>query len=229
MDNESNPPYNPNYVNPQQHYHAVEEYDIVSSESPNTRQSNNCKTQPTNNAAVGGAAVAGTVAGLAVSGPVIGVAAGGAAAYAASRNSGAAGNAARQTGEVVASAGSKAKEANDKHEITKKSINMAKSAFLKVKELDEKHQILNNTKKAANSAVSTAKGVDEKHHVSSNTKKAASNVMAKAKDVNEKHHVTEKTKEAASIATKKLALGVKFMSKSMASTKKPENSAVPAN
>lgn len=228
MGDDNTPSYNPNYLDEGDFYRQqhVEDYGIDSSESPN-----NQKTTTTNKTSrqVGGAAVAGTFAGLAVSGPVVGVAAGGAAAYAATRKSGVAGDVARQTGETVTAAGVKAKEMNDKHEITKRSMTMAKSALKKAKALDEEYKILHNTKKMADSAVQQAFAVDEKHHVTAKTKKAAVNAMAKANDVNEKHHVTEKTKCVALVTTKKVALGLKFISKSMASKKAPaSDAAVPA-
>mmetsp|Transcript_5861 Transcript_5861/g.9483 ORF Transcript_5861/g.9483 Transcript_5861/m.9483 type:complete len:237 (+) Transcript_5861:118-828(+) len=227
MDDE-NPPYNPNYIDErdfQRSKRNIEDYDIDRSESPSGQQANTLGKGTSTKSArqIGGAAVAGTVAGLAVSGPIVGAAAGGAAAYAATRNSGTAGNAARQTGEAVATAGDKAKEVNERHEITKRSMMMAKSALQKAKELDEKHQIVQNTKKMAASAVTAAKNVDEKHHVTAKTKKAAGTAVAKAKGVDEKHHVTEKTRGVALATTKKVALGVKFISKSMASKKAPKN------
>ncbi|KAL3768626.1 hypothetical protein ACHAW5_004321 [Stephanodiscus triporus] len=195
---------------------------------------------------VGGAAVAGTVAGIVVAGPIVGVAAGGAAAYTAARVNNPVGDAARKSGEAVACAGDKAKEVNDKHELTKKTATMAKSAMNRAKELDEKHKIVANTKMMANSALNkakevdekhrvvekskeaahkvavTARNVDEKHQVISKSKVAASNVIAKAKDVNEKHHVTEKTKTVAKLTMKQMALGVKSISKAMGGDKKDD-------
>jgi hypothetical protein len=188
---------------------------------------------------VGGAAVAGTVAGLVVAGPILGVAAGGAAAYTAARVDNPVGEAARRSGEAVACAGDKAKEVNDKHEITKKTATVAKSAMETARKLDEKHKIVASTKKlangmakrakeidekhhvvekskdAVNKAAATARDVEEKHHISSKAKHAAVNAMAKAKDVNDKHQVTEKTKTAAKLTMKQVARGVRSISKNM--------------
>ena len=235
-----NQPYNPNYV---LHQNAGAlpstggEYDAVIIDDQQTTDINNHRT--TSRRQVGGAAVAGTVAGFAIAGPIVGVAAGGAVAYTAALSNGQAGNAARQTGEAVSTVGDKAKEYNKQHEITKKSLTMAKSAIQKAKQFDEKHKVVEGTKNLANSAVqktkemndkhhvvdrskqtatkiaNSAKEVNKKHHVTSKTKIAASTVMSKAKDVEEKHHVTEKTKRAASLTAKQVACGVKFISKSI--------------
>ncbi|KAL7545115.1 hypothetical protein ACHAWF_008477 [Thalassiosira exigua] len=211
------PAYNPSYV--KHDTRNREEYAIGMPEITDAQQNGSVRATNASARQVGGAAVAGTVAGLAVSGPVVGVAAGGAAAYAATRHSGMAGGAARQTGDAVATAGEKAKELNDRHEITKRSIIAAKSAIKTARDFDEKHQIVNKTKEVANSAVLRAREVDQKHQVTDKSKKAASSAISKAKDIDEKHHVTEKTKVVALATTKKVALGVKFISKSLAGNK----------
>ncbi|KAL3808766.1 hypothetical protein ACHAXA_001342 [Cyclostephanos tholiformis] len=136
---------------------------------------------------VGGAAVAGTVAGLVVAGPIVGVAAGGAAAYTAARVNNPLGAAARKSGEAVACAGDMAKEVNDKHEITKKTVTMAKSAMQTSKKLEEKHRIVASTKKMANILVEKAKEIDEKYHVAEKSKDAANKAVATARNVEEKY------------------------------------------
>jgi len=52
--------------------------------------------------------------------------------------------------------------------------------------------------------------------------------MGAARGVNEKHRVAEKTKVAARATTKKVASGVKFISKSMTGGKKSADDGVPA-
>jgi hypothetical protein len=69
---------------------------------------------------VGGAAVAGGIAGLLLLGPLMGIlAAGGAAAVATSR--GKAGEVARASGDVVADAGSRLQQFDQKHGVTEKT------------------------------------------------------------------------------------------------------------
>lgn len=70
----------------------------------------------------------------------------------------------------------------------------------------------------------SARSVDEKHHVTEKTKKAASDALAKAKEVDEKHHVTEKTMNAATHTVNQLALGAKFISKTVKGSKKDADS-----
>ena len=214
---EDNPPFNPNY-NPSyrgdnDHIVAepiIDEYDTnILSQSNNISLSNNSNSRTRE---VGGAAVIGTAAGLVIAGPIVGVAAGGAAAYAATSN-GTIGNAARQSGETISSAGDKAKEINKKHEITKKSMKMAKSAVQSAKRFDEKHQVVDKSKKMASSAVQKTKKFDEKHHVVDKSKKMASSAVQKTKDINEKHHVVDKSKKMASSAVQ----SIKFISKSVKS------------
>ena len=121
-DNHANPPSNPCFVG---------ERGVCP--QPRAREDaapNNQETEHASQRQAAGAAVAGAVAGVALSGPVAGAVAGGAAAYAATRTSGAAGQAARRTGDVVIAAGEKAKDANDRHGISTRSLALAKVCLL---------------------------------------------------------------------------------------------------
>jgi len=69
---------------------------------------------------IGGAAAAGGFAGLVLIGPVVGVIVGAGAAIAATTN-GSAGNAARKSGEVMASAGDRLKTIDKKHHVVQKT------------------------------------------------------------------------------------------------------------
>ncbi|KAL3770032.1 hypothetical protein ACHAWU_005859 [Discostella pseudostelligera] len=95
---------------------------------------------------------------------------------------------------------------------------MASGAMRMARDIDEKHHVVDKSKSVVNSMASSARSVDEKHQVSAKTKKVANEALAKARDVNEKHHVTEKTMNAASHSVKQLALGAKFISKSIKSS-----------
>ena len=83
----------------------------------------NCQKEPiSRRKKVGGAAVAGGVAGLVLAGPVVGlVAAGGAAVVATTK--GTAGDVARATGGVAASAGTRLKQFDKKHKVVQKTSN----------------------------------------------------------------------------------------------------------
>ncbi|KAL7560190.1 hypothetical protein ACA910_016617 [Epithemia clementina (nom. ined.)] len=89
---------------------------------------------------VGGAAIAGGIAGLVLAGPVVGLLlAGGAAAIATTR--GKAGDVTRATGEVMAQAGDRLKEIDQKHHFSEKaSKGIAKSADWVSKKLKPKRE-----------------------------------------------------------------------------------------
>jgi hypothetical protein len=70
---------------------------------------------------IGGAAVAGGLAGLLLMGPVVGLAAAGGAAMCASQARGKAGNVARASGEVMATAGDRLKRLDQKHQVVEKT------------------------------------------------------------------------------------------------------------
>ncbi len=95
---------------------------------------------------------------------------------------------------------------------------MASGAIRMAKEIDEKHHVVDKSKGVVDKVAASARSVDEKHHISTKTKQVANNALATAKDVNEKHHVTEKTMHAASHTAKQLALGAKFISRSIKSS-----------
>jgi hypothetical protein len=95
---------------------------------------------------------------------------------------------------------------------------MASGAMRMARDIDEKHHVVDKSKSVVNSVASSARSVDEKHQVTAKTKKVANEALAKARDVNEKHHVSEKTMNAASHSVKQLALGAKFISKSIKSS-----------
>jgi hypothetical protein len=95
---------------------------------------------------------------------------------------------------------------------------MASGAIRMAKDIDEKHHVVDKSKGVVDKVAASARSVDEKHHISTKTKQVANDALAKAKDVNEKHHVTEKTMNAASHTAKQLALGAKFISRSIKSS-----------
>ena len=70
---------------------------------------------------VGGAAVAAGIAGALLVGPVVGLVAAGGAAVVATKHHGAAGNVARASGDVVANAGERLRQLDQKHKVTHKA------------------------------------------------------------------------------------------------------------
>eukprot|EP00397_Hematodinium_sp_SG-2012_P033472 GEMP01035767.1.p1 GENE.GEMP01035767.1~~GEMP01035767.1.p1 ORF type:complete len:271 (+),score=71.81 GEMP01035767.1:171-983(+) len=132
---------------------------------------------------VAAAAGIGAVGGLVVLGTIFGggvgiIAGAGAGAYAATRSD--------KVGEVARSAAGgaistvhKAKDFNEKHELTGKALTLGQSIWSKAKEVNEKHDI---TGKVAHGAAATA---------------------AKAKEVNEKYKITDKAGGAMSSGMEK--------------------------
>merc|ERR1739844_593901 len=118
----------------------------------------------TSDKVIGAAAIAGGVAGLAIAGPLVGVVgAVGAGALATQNNK--AGDVARASGDVVISAGERAKQIDEKHHVVEKTKKGMAGLLQKGKELDEKHQIKEKTKNAASGLMKNAKEFEEKHHL----------------------------------------------------------------
>lgn len=93
-----------------------------------------------------GAAVAGGIAGLLIAGPIVGlVAAGGAAVLATTQ--GRAGDVARATGNVAASAGDRVKRINEKHHIVERTGTGLKKVGTTLQKLDKKHKVTETTSK----------------------------------------------------------------------------------
>jgi len=89
---------------------------------------------------VGAAAIAGAVAGLVIAGPVLGiVGAIGAGALASQKNK--AGDVARASGDVVISAGERAKKIDEKHHVVDKTKKASMNFMHKAKDFENKHHI----------------------------------------------------------------------------------------
>mmetsp|Transcript_5954 Transcript_5954/g.8933 ORF Transcript_5954/g.8933 Transcript_5954/m.8933 type:complete len:174 (-) Transcript_5954:115-636(-) len=143
-----------------------EEYGVIPPQ-PQQEQKSSSSSSTTSDKVIGAAAIAGGVAGLVVAGPLVGViGAVGAGALATQNNK--AGDVARASGDVVISAGKRAKA------------------------VDEKHHVVDKTKKAAAGVIQKGKDIDEKHHIRDKTKKAASDLVQKTKEFEEKHKLGEK-------------------------------------
>ena len=123
---------------------------------------------------VGAAAIAGGVAGLVVAGPIVGLA-GAVGAGILATQKGTAGEIARASGDVVISAGDRAKKLDEKHHIVDKTKQSTQDLVQKGKELDEKHHITDKTKKAAGGLVKNAKQFEEKHHIGEKAGKGLKN------------------------------------------------------
>jgi len=99
-----------------------------------------------------GAAIAGGVTGLILVGPIVGIAAAAGAAGLAVANRGTAGDVARASGDVVVSAGNKAKKLDEKHRFVAKTKVAAR-------EFDDQHDVVRKTQNAAKfTAAKTAEG-----------------------------------------------------------------------
>jgi len=98
---------------------------------------------------VTGAAIAGGVAGLVVVGPIIGIVGAATAAGLAAANTGTAGDVARASGDVVVSAGDRARDLDNKHGIVDKTKNAASVAAFKARRFDSKHNVVEKTQNAA--------------------------------------------------------------------------------
>ena len=89
---------------------------------------------------IGAAAIAGGVTGLVIAGPIIGViGAIGAGALASQKNK--AGDVARASGDVVISAGERAKQIDEKHHVVDKTKKVSKNVIHKAKEFENKHHL----------------------------------------------------------------------------------------
>jgi hypothetical protein len=126
------------------------------------------------NKVVGAAAIAGGVAGLVVAGPIVGLA-GAVGAGILATQKGTAGEISRASGDVVISAGDRAKKLDEKHHIVDKTKQSTQDLVQKGKELDEKHHITDKTKKAAGGLVKNAKQFEEKHHIGEKAGKGLKN------------------------------------------------------
>ena len=137
-----------------------EEYGILNSSEETESTDRSAKSAK--DKVIGAAAIAGGVAGLVIAGPLVGVVgAVGAGALATQNNKG--GEVARASGDVVLSAGQKAKELDEKHHVVEKTKQGMSGFFQKGKEIDEKHHITEKTKVAAGGLMQKTKEFEEKH------------------------------------------------------------------
>jgi hypothetical protein len=103
----------------------LDDDELVLAEAENALQENDGERGPNKDPGtkrqIGGAAVAGGLAGFLLVGPVVGLAAAGGAAMCASQARGKAGNVARASGEVMATAGDRLKRLDQKHHVVDKT------------------------------------------------------------------------------------------------------------
>jgi hypothetical protein len=149
------------------------EYSIPASEASSVDDENN-ESQFATSRQVGGAAVAGGLVGLLIAGPVGALVAAGGSAIVATSARGKAGEIARSSGDVVANAGDKLKQVDQKHHVTTRASESISKSCAKIKEFDERHQICAKTKDGLSKSLEKAKEFDKKHRVSA---KAASGVV----------------------------------------------------
>lgn len=140
-----------------------EEYDMI---SPDPTAQTSTPSDNNNNKRIGAAAIAGGVAGLALTGGLAGIAIGaiGTGTIAATQNN-PAGNIARASGDVVLSAGKRAKHINEKHHVVEKTQKVTKKIIHKGKKLDDKYHVVDKTKQAAGDLFNKTKGFEKKHKI----------------------------------------------------------------
>ena len=112
---------------------------------------------------IGAAAIAGGVAGLVIAGPLVGIA-GAAGAGILATQKGTAGEVARASGDVVISAGERAKKIDQKHHVVDKTKKATHDLVQKGKEIDQKHHVVDKTKNAVKGMVEETKKFEKKHH-----------------------------------------------------------------
>ena len=156
-----------------------------------------------------GAAVAGTAAGLAaglvVGAPIaLAVAGAGGAAYAATRKDDV-GRVAKQAGHQANRAIASADELNEKHNVTGKVKDAAKSAARATRAFNEKHDVTGRTARAAKNGWQQAKDFDERHDVRGKAAAAGRTVLdgaakaaAAAQAYDRKHNLSGRAARAAS-------------------------------
>ena len=155
-------------------------------------EANSSNDKKARNRLIGGAAVAGGLAGLVIAGPVGLVAAGAGAAYVATTDS-KAGDVARASGDVVASAGDRVKDLSQKHQVKEKASTGLQKVGAKAREFDEKHQVIEKTKTGVKKVGDKAREFDEKHQVVEKTKAGVRKAGAKLREFDQKHQISQKT------------------------------------
>jgi len=128
---------------------------------------------------IGAAAAIGAAGGLFLLGP-IGAVAGIAGGIAAVTAQGAVGDAARNASDGAIGAAEKAKEVNDKHDLTGKMKNFGTNLFNKAKDVNDKHQITTKVSAGASAAANKAKEINEKHHITEKVADATAKGLDKA-------------------------------------------------
>ena len=115
---------------------------------------------------VGAAAVAGGTVGLVVAGPTVATIAAGAMAYSAAHDhEGAAGDAARATGEAVVSVAHKAKEYDDEHHVVEHAKKAAQESLEQAKQYEKEHLVMERTKQAVMLSYRAMVEFENKHQI----------------------------------------------------------------
>lgn len=124
-----------------------------------------------------GAAIFGAIAGFLLGGSRTGVVMGMGAGLAATTQT-AAGDVARAMGDVAITAGHKAREVDQKHNVVRNTTAaagaVASTTFERIKEFDEKHHVSDKSKEVAKSAYRNAIAFENKHNIVENAAKKIS-------------------------------------------------------
>ena len=112
------------------------------------------------------------VTGLVLGGPILALLSGVGATYAASKDEGPIGDAARASGNFAVETGSKAgeaaKEANEKHDVIDKIKSAFASIWSKVQQFDEEHKATEKVKETMSNVGEKSMNFEREHHVMEN-------------------------------------------------------------
>jgi hypothetical protein len=107
---------------------------------------------PSNREVVTGAAAVGGIVGCCLMGPLLGIAGAAGAAYAASKDSGVAGDTARTLGKGAVAATASAKDLDRKHQISAKAVHFLQASAAKAKQLGEEWKVKDKVEATARRA-----------------------------------------------------------------------------
>lgn len=125
---------------------------------------------------VAGAAAVGAIAGCCLMGPILGIVGAAGAAYAASKDSGAAGDAARQLGKGAVAATASAKELDRKHQLSSKAVHFFQATATKAQQLGEEWKV----KEKVAATARRAQEFEREHQLTSRAAKGLADGLAAA-------------------------------------------------
>jgi hypothetical protein len=131
---------------------------------------------PSNGEVVAGAAAAGAIAGCCLFGPILGIVGAAGAAYAASKDSGVAGDAARQLGKGAVAATASAKDLDRKHQISAKAAQFFQATAVKAQQLGEEWKV----KERVEATARRAQEFEKEHQLTSRAANGLADGLAAA-------------------------------------------------